>query len=136
MAVLTVESVMSPLQFTLKTEQTLEEAENFLREHKMGVAPLVSQRGHVVAVITEFRLLKCFLKRSQLSSDISLLGNYLTEFEGVTTIRNTENVVEGFKKMLQSPSYRVFVMDKDEKVVGCLEPLSLFEFARQRTPNP
>ena len=133
MAVMTVENFMSPLAFTLSTDQSLDEAEKFLRENKMSIAPLVSARGHVVAVVTDFRLLKCFLKRSQTSIELSTLGNYLTEFEGVISIRNTENIIEGFKKMIQSPSHRVFVMDKEERVIGCLEPMGLFEFAATRS---
>lgn len=124
--------VMSPLLVTLRTDRTLDEAEEFLRTSNIYAAPVVTPGGNVVGVITDFQLLKCILKRSQQSPNMNLLGNYLTELSGLVTIGEYESVSEGFKRMLTSTSRRVFVTDNQGKLIGVLEPMNLYAFIGMR----
>jgi PAS domain S-box-containing protein len=123
-----VRDVMSPVPIALTTDRTLDEAEEFMREFRVVAAPVLASGGSIVGVLTDFQLLKCLLKRSQSTPKALNLGNYLTELEGIHVVGDYEPISEGFKKMLLTPSRRVFVVDKNGKLCGCLEPANLFNF--------
>lgn len=122
----TISELMSPVLVTLRTERTLDEARAFLRAHNVAAAPVLSSSGTPMGVVTEFQLLKCFLKRSMQTPDKHQLMNYLTELEGVTSIKDSEAPAFGFKMMLSTPSRRIYVVNKDGALIGVLEPASFF----------
>lgn len=117
----TVREIMSPVPAVLQTERTLEEARDFLRERKATAAPVVTAAGFPLGVVTQFQLLKCFLKRSQTSPDKNQIGNYLTELEGAVTISEQETVTSAFRALLSAPGRRVFVLGADGKISGFVE---------------
>lgn len=121
-----VSEILSPVTVTLRTDRTLDEALNFLRDYGVGAAPVLTPGGNLVGVVTEFHLLRCFLKKNQSTPAMNLLGNYLNELEGVVVIKDSETVSEAFRRLLQSPSRRVFVTDADEKLYGMVEPRDFF----------
>lgn len=122
----TIRDIMSPVPVILKPERTLEEARDFLRDAKAFAAPVVTDAGHAMGVVTQYQLLKCFLKRSQVTTNMHQLKNYLTELEGVVSIGEHESVTAAFKALLSSPGRRVYVINQSEKIVGVLEADSFF----------
>lgn len=118
----------------LRSDRTLEEAEQFLREHRAVAVPVVTPGGNLVAVLTDFQLLKCFLKRSQQTPNLLFVGNYLSEMDPVKTIDEDESILEAFRQMVASPNHRIIVV-KANQITGMLEPSDLFSVMSEKEPK-
>ncbi|MBX2987329.1 MAG: CBS domain-containing protein [Bdellovibrionaceae bacterium] len=128
-----VGELMSPAPPNLRSDRTLEEAAQFFRENRVSVAPVITPAGNFVAVMSEFQLVKFFLKRSQETPNNLFVGNYVNDMEPPKIIEELQTVTEAFRQMVEAPSRRVFVL-RAGQIVGVVEPNVLYDFliARDR----
>lgn len=121
-----VKEFMTTPIVTLPSHFLLEQAERVFNEHRLTAAPVVLDLKSVLGVITDFKLLKCFLIQTT-NSMKSRLQDFAEEFDPVVLIDENEDISIVFKLMLQSPNHRIFVTSND-KLVGALSPKDLLPY--------
>lgn len=122
---------MSPALVSVNTKTTLEQADHIFTQAKVSTVPVLTPAGNAVAVMTDFSLLTCLLKRNLEqggpTGGKNLVGNYLTELDPVVTIDADEPITNAFKFMIQSPTHRLYVTEGGA-LKGALSPKDMLRF--------
>ena len=130
---------MSPAPFTISLRATLEEAESILVEKHITAAPVLDQKGQIAGVLTDYNLVKMFLRRASLKSANSSGFNLLffhDELDPVVTINENEPITNAFKLIIQSPNHRVFAVSAEGGLSGALSPKDIIPFLAGDTAKP
>lgn len=129
---------MSATPFTIDVRLSLEEAERFFVEKRVTAAPVLDQQRQIVGVLTDFILVKMFLRRAALKSanksGLNILF-FLDELDPVVTIDENEPISNAFRLMIQSPNHRVFATTEG-KLSGALSPKDIIPFLAGETDRP
>lgn len=121
-----VKYYMTKNPITVKTDMSLDQIEEVFVQNHLTVSPLLDPNDNPVGVISDFMLVKMFLrqKSTQLGNDII---NYVDDLDPMITVEEDEPIKEAFKLMIQSPNHRIFVTKRGE-LVGALSPKDLLPF--------
>lgn len=123
-----VREFMSPALVSVTTKTTLDAADQIFTQARVSTVPVLTPAGNAVAVMSDFSLLTCLLKRNlEQGGGKNLVGNYLTELDAVVTIEADEPITNAFKLMIQSPSHRLYVTENGE-LKGALSPKDMLRF--------
>jgi len=109
---------------------TLEEAEKVFVQNKITAIPVLDLKSNIIGVLTDFILVKMFLRRASLKSANKSglnLQFFSDELDPVVTIEDTEPITNAFTLMVQSPNHRLFAT-KDGKLSGALSPKDIIPF--------
>ena len=121
---------MSPTPVTIGLRASLEEAEKILLEKHITAAPVLDQKGQIAGVLTDYNLVKMFLRRASLRSANSSGFNLLyfhDELDPVVTIDENEPIANAFRLIIQSPNHRIFAVSNGT-LSGALSPKDIIPF--------
>lgn len=122
-----VKKFMTPNPITIQFDTELTEVEQTFIKNRITVAPVVDSWSRVLGVVSDFNLVKMFLKRASTKEKNIIIGRYLDYLEPVILIDENETMVEAFKLMLKSPNHRVFATCNG-KLSGVLSPKDMLPF--------
>jgi PAS domain S-box-containing protein len=126
-----VKDFMSPDPITVLMSMNLSEVEKIFVDNRLTVLPVVDFRDQCMGVLSDFRLVKIFLRRMLMKSQMDVaqltLASFYDEFEPVVTIDENEPIANAFKLVIQSPNHRIFAV-KNGKLSGALSPKDLLPF--------
>jgi PAS domain S-box-containing protein len=112
---------------TMKIDMSLETVEEIFIKKRITVAPVLDIWSQVLGVISDFTLVKMFLKRASKKDANANLGNFLDYLEPVVLVDENQPMIAAFKLMLQSPNHRVFAT-RNGKISGVLSPKDMLPY--------
>lgn len=128
-----VQHFMSKKPIVVRFDMTLEETEKVFETHRLTAVPVLDPYDRILGVLTDFMLVKLFLKKTAKKMSGNLLS-FIEELDPVFTIEEDEPLQNAFKLMLQSPNHRIFVT-RGEDLVGALSPKDLLPYLAGATEH-
>lgn len=134
----TINKFMSPAPLTISMSATLEQAEKIFVENRITALPVVDTKDNIIGVLTDFILVKMFLRRAKMKTANRSGLNiqfFEDELDPVMTLEETEPLTNAFQLMVQSPNHRVFAT-QNGKLSGALSPKDIIPFLAGDTERP
>jgi PAS domain S-box-containing protein len=122
----TVKDLMSPDPISVRLSMPLDEVGQIFSKHRLTAVPVLDQYNSPQGVITDFMLVKMFIRKSADKKD-GKLSSFIQEIDPLFSIEEHEPLHNAFKLMLQSPNHRLFVI-KNKAIVGALSPKDLVPY--------
>ncbi|MBT3984514.1 MAG: CBS domain-containing protein [Bacteriovoracaceae bacterium] len=132
---LLVEEIMTTPVITLKGLNTITEAMEKLIDHGISGAPIVDDMGRVLAIISEFDLMK-FAVTSDPHSALQNFIKKLKQGDEIIQIRPYATFVDIFKIFLANGLRRVPVIDKGGYLKGIVARRDVLKVFVQGIDNP
>jgi PAS domain S-box-containing protein len=121
-----VEDFMSRNPIQVRLDMDLDLVGHLFTSNRLTAAPVIDSLNRILGVITDFMLVKMFIRKSIDKKD-GTLQSYIKELDPILTISPKESLQDAFKMMLQSPNHRIFVIENNT-LIGALSPKDLVPY--------
>lgn len=121
MATASAKDIMTPDPLVVGSGMEIMEAVEFFNKHHISSAPVKNPVGDILGQLTEIDLVKA-LVQYQANTDYSKVIHAEELFEPVIFVNETDPLADVLRALIKSPTYRVLVRDRQDRVVGIISP--------------
>ncbi|MBX9767754.1 MAG: CBS domain-containing protein [Bdellovibrionales bacterium] len=127
----TIKDIMSPAPIIIPADADVDEVERIFVQNRITTAPVIYGFDQILGVLSDFKLVKIFLRRASLMKSTNqkqyVVGYFSDEFDPVVTIDQDAPIADVFKLIIQSSNHRVFATNNG-KLCGVLSPKDLLPY--------
>lgn len=116
---MTAIDLMTKQTQNLSYNTTINDAIAYLKQHKSNFVPVTASSDRWQGILTEAVMVRIFLKY-QTNPERDLLIHYREYLEPIQLIHASEPYPEVVKKVMTAVGNRVFVIDDNSHVIGCV----------------
>jgi len=114
--------IMTPDPKFIQSGHDLKEAIAYFLENNLHYAPAITPTGEVLGLVSEFSLVKASLRNYLEPHKREKVAHHADTLESVEFINEESSLDEVVKALAQSPTNRLLVRNKQEKLVGIISP--------------
>ena len=126
-----IKDIMSPAPIIIPADADVDNVEQTFVQNRITTAPVIYGFDQILGVLSDFKLVKIFLRRASLMKTNGpkqyVVGYFSDEFDPVVTIDENAPIADAFKLIIQSPNHRVFAT-ANGKLSGVLSPKDLLPY--------
>lgn len=116
--------IMTADPFTILTNEDPNEIHRIFLTKKLTAIPISDQNGNVLGILSEMGLVKV-IAQFRADGNNKKIGSYTSTLEKAAYVEDTESIGNIVKALVNSPTHRVLVRNKAEKVIGIISPKDL-----------
>lgn len=120
----TVADFMTKNPIFVRLDMDLDLVGHLFSSNRLTAAPVIDNLTRILGVVTDFMLVKMFIRKSAAKGGDGTLKSFMKELDPILTVSPEDSLQEAFKIMLQSPNHRIFVVSNNT-LVGALSPKDL-----------
>lgn len=114
--------VMTKNPFLLGSGTSIVDAVEEFNRNNFSSAPVITPVGEVIGQLSEMDLVKALVNHKSKGVEYSKVIHAEDFFEPVFFVSTEDHLTDVIRVMIKSPSHRVLVKDKHEKIVGIISP--------------
>lgn len=129
----TAKDIMTPEPLMVGSGMDILDAVDFFNKHHISSAPVANPLGEILGHLTEIDLVKA-LVQYRANGEYSKVIHAEELFEPVIFVNETDPLAHVLRALIKSPTYRVLVRDRQERVVGIISPKDILRSIAGQTP--
>lgn len=114
--------IMTPNPKMVQSGHDLKDAITFFLENNLHYSPVISPMGDVLGLLSEFSLVKASLRVYLEPNKHEKVAHHVDTLEPMEFISEDATLDEVVKTLTKSPTHRILVRGKNNKVVGIISP--------------
>ena len=123
---LVAKDLMSPDPIIVQTNADPSAILDVFLTKRVTALPVAKQSSEIIGMISEMNLVKIMVQHA-VDGGGKKLGNYENHFEPATFVDEDDSLGNVVKALISSPTHRVLVWNKLEKIVGIVSPKDLLK---------